>query len=268
MTAQSAREIAAHLECAWLAPYDNDDARAHSAYYGYHDGDLVRLLETASPTPFARVAHAAFRTFVLDERFPCLGARAALHRGTYRFGTYERLDDDRVMHGLMRDLYAFVAERDGMRSDFTSFIAVFREQVRGGERGFEHALWSQLQRLHQLDRRFHDWDHRVCKDPADPNFSFSLAGNAFFIVGMHPRATRRARRFGWPTLAFNAHEQFETLRADGRFPRLRERIRERDIALQGSLNGNLTDYGQRSEARQYAGRRVEEAWRCPFRPTG
>ncbi len=45
------------LECAWLAPYDTDNARANSCYCAPHDGELIRLLETAPPSAFARVSH-------------------------------------------------------------------------------------------------------------------------------------------------------------------------------------------------------------------
>jgi len=252
------------LQCAWLAPFDGDVAKTNSQYCAYHDGELVRLLETAEPTPFARVAHDAFRSFVLDERYPCLAARAALHRNTYRFGAYERLDDADVTMGLMRDLYAFVTERRGIGERFSTFVATFREPVPGGERGFERALWSQLGRLHEIDRTYHLWDPSVSANPADPDFSFSLAGNAFFIIGLHPGASRDARRFAWPTLVVNAHEQFEKLKDAGQFAGLQARIRDRDIALQGSINANLADFGHHSEARQYAGREVEPDWRCPF----
>jgi FPC/CPF motif-containing protein YcgG len=34
--------------------------------------------------------------------------------------------------------------------------------------------------------------------------------------------------------------------------------------VQGTLNPNLADFGERSESRQYSGREVEEGWRCPF----
>lgn len=253
------------IERAWTTPFDDDVARAHSAYYGHHGGDLVRLLETAAPSTFAQVAHSAFRSFVLDDVYPCLGARAALHRNTYRFGAYDKLDDPAVTRGLMRDVAAFVAERRGIGSDFTTFVAVFRDPVPGGELGFERALWSQLQRLHELDAPSHPWDPLVSADPQDPHFSFSLAGTAFFVVGMHPGASREARRFAWPALVFNAHEQFEALRDDGRFTGLQTQIRRRDVSLQGSLNGNLAEYGSHSEARQYAGRLTEESWKCPFR---
>jgi FPC/CPF motif-containing protein YcgG len=252
------------LACAWLSPFDDDDARTHSDYCAYHRGSLVHLLESAPVGNFTRVAHDSFRSFVLDERYPCLGARAALHRGTYRFGAYDRLDDPRVSKGLMRDLSAFVTERRGIGADFTTFVAVFREPVAGGEAGFERALWSQLDRLHALDRAYYEWDPTVSADPADPAFSFSLVGNAFFIVGLHPEATRDARRFAWPALVFNAHTQFEQLKDDGRFAGLQARIRERDLRLQGSLNANLAEFGHHSEARQYAGREVESDWTCPF----
>jgi len=252
------------LECAWLAPFDSDLARTHSSYCAYHAGELTRLLEAAPPSTFAQVSHQALRSFVLDDDYPCLGARAALRRGTYRFGAYERLDDPAVTEGLMRDLYAFVQERRGIADDFTTFAAVFREPVPGGERGFERALWSQLDRLHQLDRRFHEWDVAVSADPDDPRFSFSIAGNAFFIVGLHPDASRDARRFAWPALIFNAHIQFEELKETGRFTGLQSRIRVRERELQGSINANLADYGHHSEARQYSGRAVEDEWVCPF----
>jgi FPC/CPF motif-containing protein YcgG len=253
------------LECAWLSPFDDDAAKANSHYCAYHHGELVRLLETAGTTTFARVAHDAFRSFVLDERYPCLAARSALNRNAYRFGAYDRLDDENVTKGLMRDLYAFVAERRGIGESFATFIASFRETIPGGERDFERALWSQLGRLHALDSSLHVWDPSVSDDPSDPTFSFSLAGNAFFIVGLHPEASREARRFSWPTLVFNAHAQFETLKRAGQFATLQSKIRERDVALQGSLNANLADFGHHSEARQYAGREVEPDWKCPFR---
>jgi hypothetical protein len=34
--------------------------------------------------------------------------------------------------------------------------------------------------------------------------------------------------------------------------------------LQGSLNPNLADFGEQSEARQYSGRATEADWVCPF----
>jgi FPC/CPF motif-containing protein YcgG len=257
----------AYLQHAWIDnPYDSDAARTHSSYSGPHNGELVRLLETAPLGAFAHVAHEAFREFVADPAFSCLGGRSALHRETYRFGAYAALDDAAVTEGLARDLTAFAAERIGFRSTFTTFVAVFRGDRDLDEVDFEQRLWSQLQRLHDLDTRHHAWDPRVVSDPNDPAFSFSVAGEAFFVVGMHPRASRRARRFAWPALVFNAHEQFEELRAHGRLAGLQQQIRGREVLADGSINPNLADFGADSEAKQYSGRAVEADWRCPFQP--
>ena len=65
-------------------------------------------------------------------------------------------------------------------------------------------------------------------------------------------------------LVFNLHEQFERLREEGRYERMRERILSRDLALSGSINPILARFGETSEARQYSGRLVERDWRCPF----
>ena len=103
--------------------------------------------------------------------------------------------------------------------------------------------------------------------PGLADFSFSLRGKAFFVIGLHPNASRLSRRYRCPALVFNLHEQFETLRRQGRYDRMRDVIRKRDAALCGSINPALRNFGEKSEARQYSGRAVREDWRCPFRPS-
>ncbi|WP_197430657.1 YqcI/YcgG family protein, partial [Methylobacterium sp. CCH5-D2] len=73
------------------------------------------------------------------------------------------------------------------------------------------------------------------------------------------------RRFEAPVLVFNLHDQFERLRAEGRYERLRETILARDVDLAGSVNPMLARHGERSEAVQYSGRAVPADWACPFR---
>ena len=125
-----------HLECAWLNPFDSDAARSHSSYHGWHDGDLVRLLETAPASPFARVANDAFRSFVLDDAFSCLGAKSAIRRGTYRLGVYESLDDPAGSEGLTFAVgegicgHAAATRKSVYVSDLESDSVLFK--VRGG----------------------------------------------------------------------------------------------------------------------------------------
>ena len=48
---------------------------------------------------------------------------------------------------------------------------------------------------------------------------------------------------------------------------MKERIRQRDVALQGFPNPELQDHGHDAQARQYSGRHHKEAvWIPPFDP--
>lgn len=210
----------------------------------------------------------AFNAHVGDARYPCLAAKGLAARDDYDLQVYGGLGSAGATQALTRDLAAFVRSmtRDRTRA-LTAFVAVFTRRPSMSEAEFERRLWMQLQRLHDADDSGSTWDPSVSGDPDDPRFSFSFAGSALFVIGLHPQSARIARRFPWPALVFNPHAQFERLRRDGHYDRLRDGIRARDLALQGTLNPNLADFGERSEARQYSGRDNSSAsWRCPFHP--
>ena len=84
------------------------------------------------------------------------------------------------------------------------------------------------------------------------------------MIGLHPNASRPARRFAYPMLVFNLHDQFERLREHGTYEKMRETILARDEKLAGDINPMLAKYGESSEARQYSGRMVDDEWQCPF----
>ena len=210
----------------------------------------------------------AFGAFVGHAEYPCLAAKGLGSRGDYRLRAYGPLGSIPTSRALAAGLVAFVRDATAQSdAPLTAFVAVFTGRPAGDERAFERRLWIQLQRLHDMDDPSSPWDPSVSDDPADPRFSFSFVGSALFVIGLHPHSSRLARRFAWPALVFNPHAQFERLRREQKYDRLRDRIRERDIALQGRLNPNLADFGERSEARQYSGRDTTNAgWRCPFHP--
>lgn len=209
-----------------------------------------------------------FMEFIRDDSYPCVGAKSALARGsieTHEFGSLGTHENDQPMlDGLSR----FVALIEGSACDgdiVHSYVAIFRGPLNMDELRFEAAMWSQLWRLHQLDVLAGNLPaNDVSSDVDSPQFSLSLAGHPFFLIGLHPHASRLARRFSHPAMVFNSHRQFEKLREDGRFEKMQAATRARDMQLQGSLNPNLADFGEASEARQYSGREVEADWRCPF----
>jgi FPC/CPF motif-containing protein YcgG len=215
---------------------------------------------------FRSQAENAFKSFIMQSGFPCIGAKAACNSGAVSFALYDELGSGATMIALCRDLCHFTSTAVGERSRYATMVAVFRGPLDLTELEFEKLLWLQLSKLHQVDAARFEWDPRASPDPTASNFSFSFAGQAYYVIGMHANSSRHARRFRWPTLVFNPHEQFERLRADGNWKRMKATIRARDFQLQGSINPMLSDFGEESEARQYSGRAVEADWRPPFSP--
>ena len=207
-----------------------------------------------------------FREFIASDAFPCVGSKLALASGGLHFIELCPLGDVANDAPLLEALKGFAAGVDAADgAGVESMIALFRGPRMMDEVAFERHLWNQLQRLHELDvAGGTPWAADVERDPANPRFSMSLAGHPFFVIGLHPGASRMARRFSYPALVFNSHRQFDRLREDGRFAKMQAATRARDRELQGSINPNLAEYGEASEARQYSGRAVEVDWRCPL----
>ena len=249
-------------------PFSDETAIANSNYTAFDRGGLVHPATGEQPSALTAFVHDELRALVLNDRFTCFGGKAALRQGTYRFGLYGDMDSPAAACGLARDLFTFIGEMRETTAAFTTFLASFTGPNPPDEPAFETTLWRTLQRLHDLDARHHRWDPAVDSDPASPHFSFSFGGVAFFVVGLHAASSRVARRFAWPTLTFNPHRQFDALRDSGRFPRLQQVIRKAEEHLQGDTNPMLADYGTRSEAAQYSGRRVGADWKCPFHAHG
>lgn len=206
------------------------------------------------------------RARIAEPDFPCVGAKSALARGTLKTLVCHRLDsswdDLRIHHELMQWAHDYQDDPGGLRS----LAIVFSGPEDCDELRFEALMWERIQSVADKDHWLGlPYDHRVSADPQDPHFSLSFGGEAFFVVGLHPKASRPARRFPRPTLVFNLHAQFEALREKGRYEKMRAKILERDEAIAGSINPMLARHGETSEARQYSGRRVGEDWRCPFR---
>lgn len=216
---------------------------------------------TANDHPLAR----AFETFVRDKAFPCVGAKSALARSQMDIVIARDItsawDDLRIHPGLFEAARRFTLDP----TLFQSFVVIFEGPRDLDELAFERAMWDRIQSLADKDAwNGLPWDATVDPDPDSPHFSLSFGGEAFFAVGMHPGASRPARRFQTPAVVFNLHRQFEMLRLSGAYEKLRASILERDVNLAGAVNPMLARHGESSEARQYSGRAVEESWSCPF----
>jgi FPC/CPF motif-containing protein YcgG len=208
-----------------------------------------------------------FRALLASQSFPCVGAKSAMARGTMSViiarDMRSNWDDRRIYDGISQLASGYRANR----ALFQSFAVIFEGPTELDEPTFERYLWQRAESLSNKNTWLgRDYDPRVSSDPDDPHFSLSFEGEAFFIVGMHPNASRPARRFKRPVLVFNLHDQFEQLRDQGKYEKMRQTILDRDVALAGSVNPMLARHGASSEARQYSGRVVGDDWKCPFNP--
>ncbi|WP_329335720.1 YqcI/YcgG family protein [Streptomyces sp. NBC_00663] len=203
---------------------------------------------------------------LLGPEFSCVAGKSAQLRGTLVHRHFGRLAEPATTRELHAALADFAARREDIDPLMATFAATFSGPADTDETEFEELLWRQLQALHDLDTGQYPWDPQVDPDPASERFGFSVGGHAFFVVGLHPGASRITRRFPLPTLVFNSHLQFGRLKEKGIYQRIQGQVRERELELQGSLNPNLSEFGAASEAVQYSGRAVPEDWTCPFRP--
>lgn len=197
--------------------------------------------------------------------FPCVGAKSALATDKLHIETAWSLtsgwNDVKIHERLLDWSEAYETDPSGLRS----LAVVFSGPTNLSEDEFEQAMWERLQSLAAKDEWLGQKYHpSVSRNPDDPHFSLSFGKQAYFVVGMHPNASRKARRTEYPVLVFNLHDQFEKLRESNRYERMREVILERDAQLDGSVNPMLARHGVESEARQYSGRQVEPDWQCPF----
>lgn len=233
--------------------------------YCRHEGNALIDVSTGAPASIkASYIHDLFAAMAVAPNYPCIGAKAAFARKTYRFGFFGELGRKDTVENLAVALDHYVADQASIDKQFATFITAYDGPEIPSELEFERLLWAQVQALADLDAPRSPWAPGVSSDPADPDFSFSYRGAAYFVVGFNPTASRIARRFGWPVIIFNAHNQFDRLRAQGQYDRFRDVVRGRDKELQSTINPMLDDFGAHSEARQYSGRNTEADWKCPF----
>lgn len=209
---------------------------------------------------------AELEGWIGEKGFPCVGAKSALARGNLRVEPARDItsawNDVKIHEALLRWAWDFRDDPQGLRS----LAVVFEGPSDLTEKQFEQHMWERIQSLSDKDHwRGQVYNEDVSPDPDSPHFSLSFGGQAYFVVGLHPHASRPARRFAYPTMVFNLHDQFERLREQGRYERMREAILTRDEKLAGDINPMLARHGESSEACQYSGRKVDEDWSPPFK---
>ena len=230
--------------------------KAHSHY-----NELERLDTTFN---FKPELEEEFSDFIGVKDFPCIAAKAAIAKGNVKVMVCDHIACPKDDWAITQFIYNFVDEYRTDKKMYTSAIVIFKGPVECSEEYFDDMMWQRLQGISDHDH--HRWDPRVSSDPSHVGFSFSIKEEAFYIIGLHPGSSRKARQFQHPAIVFNPHDQFERLRESNRYETMKETVRKRDKVFSGSVNPMLADFGQSSEVYQYSGRVYDENWKCPFDP--
>ena len=204
-------------------------------------------------------------TFLTNKEFPCVAARAALSRDHIRVFVADHMACPKDDRSIIDFMYSFVDEFRNSSGLFHSAVVIFKGPDIFDEQMFDQLLWQRLQSFANIDAQQYNYDKRVSSDPNSKDFSFSIKEEAFYIIGLHPASNREARRFKYPAMVFNPHQQFVDLRSTNRYDKMKKIVRQRDINYSGSVNPMLQDFGQSSEVFQYSGRKYDKSWQCPLK---
>lgn len=207
----------------------------------------------------------AYQEFISNKDFVCVAAKAALARQQIQGMVAGHMACPRDDQQILDFLYSFVDTYRASGEMYHSAVVIFPSTGTVSEEQFDDFLWQRLQALSCLDAKRYAFDERVVADPASPEFSFSLKQESFFIIGLHPGSNRASRRFQYPALVFNPHDQFQQLKATHKYEGLKKAVRKRDETVSGSVNPMLDDFGEASEVYQYSGRRYDNQWQCPLK---
>jgi Uncharacterized conserved protein len=203
-------------------------------------------------------------SLIQSPNYPCIAALKTLSTSQYRMGVYGELGSGKFSRRLAEDLIAFKEAQKDTGSLELSLFAVFPDLTDFTEEEFEDRLWQELSYLTGHAGIDTTWDPRFSDNPEDENFCFSLAGSAYFVVGLHKNSSRLSRRLTHPTLVFNVYEQFRELDRRGRYQAMIAANRKRDLQFQGSVNPMSEKYNDVWESIQFSGRNNSAEWRCPF----
>ena len=215
-------------------------------------------------TDLENIEHS-IKNLIGKKNYPCVAAIQSLHQQEFKIGTYKNFGTGDFSTQLGRDLIEFKKLQKETNSIYLSFWAVFTDPAFETEEAFEKAMWRELSLLSAKDGPNIPWDEHFSSDPEQKNFCFSFGGDAFFIVGLHPKSSRLARQFPYPALVFNLYEQFEELHRQGKYEPMIKTNRLRDIKFQGSVNPTVEQHSDVWEAIQFSGRANTPDWKCPFK---
>jgi len=167
-------------------------------------------------------AFKKFNMLILDNIFPCVGAKTAVRTDGFVFRFYTTLNTTQSVEDSCKDLQHFTDKQQPdmwkQGNKFTTFVCVFKGPYlpRDPQLVIEH-----VKAMHLLLTNEH---MSIAKKTQSNQFLFN--GIGFFVPGLHDNNAHILKQFRWPVLVFNTLLQFSHLQDD--YELLRKIICRRD----------------------------------------
>lgn len=223
--------------------------------------------ETIRPTlrpTFQKSLSQSIRSLLGEKFYPCIAAVQGLATNAFIVREFKDFGTGESGPDLRETIVSFLNDWKKTRSTTSTLWAVFPGEPVASEEDFEKKMWAELSALSSEETFERDQAPGWSSNPDDRNFTVCIEGFAFFVVGLHPKSSRKGRRFDHPALIFNVYDQFRDLQAQGLYQPMVDKNRERDIRYSGSVNPMAAQHGDDWETIQFSGRSNEPEWKCPF----
>lgn len=181
------------------------------------------------------------RDFISDD-YPCTPAILALKQGSLIIREIDSQIGD-CTTDLREHLDEFIERYEHSKEPYLSLWLSW-DTTSLDEAEFERRMWVEIKSF--------------C-----PSLPVSYRGHQLFIVGLHPGASRKARRFSRCSIVINSFKQFERIEEAGNYKVLVDNIRKRDVKYSGSINPTVEKYADVWEEVQFSGRENDDDWEIP-----
>jgi len=174
--------------------------------------------------------------------YPCIPAILALKNGSI-ITKYFNSEFGKAQENIAQYLDELIERYASQKEPFLS-IWLSWEKGNYSEEEFEERLWAEI--------------NSFCKD-----LPVRYKDEQLFIVGLHPNASRKARRFEHCSLVINLFSQFEKLEKSESYHTMVQNIRNRDVSFSGSVNPTVEKFADIWEEIQFSGKDNDLSWKVP-----
>ena len=213
-----------------------------------------------------------FEQMIKDADYPCICAKTAIYANQHKFVVTDSNNYDEMSLQFIQFMIEQQTQwkKSQNATIFTTFIVCFADIKHADIYEFETFLFNILEYLHNFEARYKLTRINMSKPLIDKDsklhsLSFNFFERSFFVAGLSPHSQRKARNFKYPTLVFNALNQFDLMYNE--YDTIKKIICKRESNFDGNHNPMIDLMPYFGEAIAFSGRQIldsTQTWICPL----